>query len=137
MKLSSSKKTTILDKKNSLYELDSFNYEINNEFLKGKNVKIIESSKVPIEETNTYFFESGFFDLKNKVFNTGETKISLKKNIFDRSDNDPRLYGISSNHRDGITTVKKLLLQVVVKIINAHLGIWKLQKLSMIKIKNN
>ena len=107
MKLSSSKKTTILDKKNSLYELDSFNYEINNEFLKGKNVKIIENSKVPIEETNTYFFESGFFDLKNKVFNTGETKISLKKNIFDRSDNDPRLYGISSNYRDGITTVKK------------------------------
>ena len=107
MKLSSSKKTTIEDKNNSLYELDSFSYEINNEFLKGKNVKIIENSKVQIKETNTYFFESGFFDLKNKVFNTGETKISLKKNIFDRSDNDPRLYGISSNHRDGITTVKK------------------------------
>ena len=107
MKLSSSKKTIIEDTKKSLYELDSFSYEINDEFLKGKNVKIIENSKLPISETNTYFFESGFFDLKNKIFNTGETKISLKKNIFDRSDNDPRLYGISSNHKNGITTVKK------------------------------
>ncbi len=106
-KLSSSEKTVIRDKNFSLYELDNFTYEIDKEFLKGQNVKIIENTKLPLSETNTYYFANGFFDLKNKSFKTGETKISLKKNIFDRSENDPRLYGVSSKHEDDITTIKK------------------------------
>ena len=105
--LGSLEKTIIHDKKFVQYELDNFNYEIDKEFLKGKNIKIIENSQSPLNETNIYFFADGFFDLKNKSFLTGETKISLKKNIFDRSENDPRLFGVSSNHQNEITTIKK------------------------------
>ena len=53
------------------------------------------------------YFSNGFFDLKNKNFKTGSTKIKLKKNLFDRPENDPRLYGVSSTKKDGITSVKK------------------------------
>ena len=45
------------------------------------------------------------FDLKNKKFKTGQAK-KLKK-YFDRSENDPRLYGVSVNPKNKITTVKK------------------------------
>ena len=93
--LSSKEKTIIQDRNFTLYELDNFSYDLNREFLKGKNIKIIENYKSPPGKTNKYFFADGFFDLKNKNFKNSETKISLKKNIFDRSENDPRLYGSS------------------------------------------
>ena len=66
--LGSLEKTIIHDKKFVQYELDNFNYEIDKEFLKGKNIKIIENYKSPPNETNKYFFADGFFDLKNKSF---------------------------------------------------------------------
>ena len=47
------------------------------------------------------------FKSRKKDFKSSETKISLRKNIFDRNDNDPRLYGVSSTHKNGITSVKK------------------------------
>ena len=56
---------------------------------------IVENSNLKPGESNKYYFES---DLKDKDFKTTDTKISLK-NIFDRTDNDPRLYGVSSNHK--------------------------------------
>ena len=46
-------------------------------------------------------------NLKNRNFKAGSTKIKLKKNLFDRPENDPRLYGVSSAKKDGITSVKK------------------------------
>ena len=106
-KLRSSEKTTIENQDYAFYELDNFIYEIDKEFLKGKKIKVTENSKLPLGETNTYFFENGFFDLKNNNYKTGETKILLKKNIFDKSENDPRLYGVSSNHENNITTINK------------------------------
>ena len=106
-KLRSSEKTNIEGQDFAMYELDNFIYDIDKEFLKGQKIKVIENSKLPLGETNTYFFENGFFDLKNNKYKTGETKISLKKNIFDKSENDPRLYGVSSNHEDNITTINK------------------------------
>ena len=105
--LSSSEKTIIKDQNFTLYELNNFTYGIDEEFLKGENIKIVENSNLPLSETNSYFFASGFFDLKNKSYKTGETKVSLKKNIFDRSENDPRLYGVSSSYKNGITTINK------------------------------
>ncbi|WP_440934913.1 LPS assembly protein LptD [Candidatus Pelagibacter sp.] len=107
MEFFSSNKTEIRDDNNSLYNLNSFHYEIQKEFLKGTQVSIVQNmDKIP-SERNNYFFENGFFDLKNKIYKTGATKISLNKNMFDRSENDPRVYGVSSEHKNGITTVKK------------------------------
>ncbi len=107
MMLSSLNKTKIKDKYNALYELDSFEYQIEKEFLKGSNIYIVENIESDLRETNRLFFKDGFFDLKNQKFKTTDTKISLKKDIFDRSENDPRLYGVSSSHENGITSIKK------------------------------
>ncbi len=107
MQLKSLKKTQIIDEKNTKYILGTFNYQINNEFLKATKINIIENFNLPNKFTNKYYFEDGFFNLKKKNFKTGSAKIHLKKNTFDRPENDPRLYGISSSHKDNITTVKK------------------------------
>ncbi len=107
MRLQSSKKTQIIDDNNTKYTLGSFNYQINDEFLKATKIEIIENFNLSNNTTNKYYFEDGFFDLKQKNFKTGLAKIHLKKNTFDRPENDPRLYGVSSNHKDNITTVEK------------------------------
>ncbi len=107
MRLSSSHKTIISDNNFALYELSSFDYKIKKEFLKGTDVSIIENSNLPLNDSDQLFFSSGFFDLKNKNFRAGSTKIKMKKNLFGRSDNDPRLYGISSTKNNEITSLKK------------------------------
>ena len=107
MRLYSFEQTTITNHKNSMYKLSEFDYQIDKEFLKGTNVTVIEDINLSEGKSDKYFFANGFFDLKNKKYNTGEAKISLKKNTFDRSNNDPRLYGVSSSYENGITTVNK------------------------------
>ena len=107
MRLFSSNKSKISSKDYSLFELDTFDYQINEEYLKGTNIFFEENSNLPDGENDKYFFKSGFFDLKNNEFTTGNAKILLKKNIFDRSENDPRLYGVSSSYKNGITVINK------------------------------
>ena len=34
---------------------------------------------MPASDRNKFYFESGFFDLKNKNFTTGKAKVHLKK----------------------------------------------------------
>ena len=104
MRLYSSEKTIIKDLDNTLFELNSFDYNINDEYLKGTKITITENSNLPSPERNKLYFDSGFFDLKNNNFTTGTAKIHLKKNLFDRSENDPRIYGASSDHKNQITT---------------------------------
>ncbi len=109
MELFSPKKTEIRDNNNSLFNLNSFHYGIQKEFLKGNQVRIIQNFDKGPNERNNFFFENGFFDLKNQIFKTGRAEISLNKNIFDRSENDPRIYGVSSSHENGVTTIKKAI----------------------------
>ena len=107
MKIYSNEKTIIKDLNNTIYELGSFNYNIRDEYLKGTKIFLVENSNMPASDRNKFYFESCFFDLKNKNFTTGEAKVHLKKNLFDRSDNDPRIYGVSSSHQNNVTTVNK------------------------------
>ena len=107
MKLSSNKKTVITDNQFSLYELGSFVYQIEKEFLKGTDITITSNTSVPSGESDKMFFESGFFDLKKGNFQTATTIIKLKKNTFKRSDNDPRIYGASTSKKGKITSIKK------------------------------
>ena len=104
--LTSKKKTQVLDDNLNLYELDEFNYSKKKFLLKGKNVKIKTNfnSKNNSEE---YFFDNGFFDLKNRNFNAGDTKIGMQKSVFGNIENDPRLLGVSSFKEDEITQVNK------------------------------
>ena len=109
MELFSSSETEIRDNNNSLYNLNSFHYEIQNELLKGTQVSILQHLNKPPIERNNFFFENGFFDLKNQIYKTGNAKITLNKSLFDRSENDPRIYGVSSEYKDGITTINKAI----------------------------
>ena len=107
MELSSSYKTIITDNTGSSYEVENFNFQIKKEFLKASNISVIQNTAAKIGESERLFFESGFFDLKNKNFKTSSTRINLKKDSFDRSDNDPRIYGASASKKDNITSIKK------------------------------
>ena len=125
MKLSSNKKTVITDNQFSSYELGSFIYEIEKEFLRGTDISITSNTTVPSRESDKMFFESGFFDLKNGNFQTATTKINLKKNTFNRSDNDPRIYGASTSKKGGITSIKKAVFTSCKKTDNCPP--WQLQ----------
>ena len=104
--LSSKKKTQVLDDKYNLYELDKFNYSKKEFLLKGENVKIKTNFNSNIN-SDEYFFESGFFDLDNRNFNAGNTKVSMQKGIFGNIENDPRLFGVTSFKEGKITQVNK------------------------------
>ena len=67
MKLISQNKTIIQSEDFSTYELSSFEYQIDKEFLKGKDLFIIENSNLKDGESDKYYFADGFFDLKNKL----------------------------------------------------------------------
>tara|TARA_B100000989_G_scaffold289915_1_gene262416 strand:- start:337 stop:2946 length:2610 start_codon:yes stop_codon:yes gene_type:complete len=104
--LSSKKKTQVLDDKFNLYELDDFNYSKKEFLLKGKNVKI-KTNFNSKNDSDEYFFDSGFFDLNNRNFNAGNTKISMKKSVFGNIENDPRLLGVNSFKKGEITQINK------------------------------
>ena len=101
MKLNSSKNTKILDNEFTSYELDKFEYLINEKTLKGKNVKIITNYNKPEIEREFYNFKDGIFNLDTKNFIASDTKIKIRKNTFNEDKNDPRVYGVSSE-KNGI-----------------------------------
>ena len=92
--ISSSKKTTITDKTN-LYTLEKFIYFVDKEELRGEN--IIMNSNYNLPKNDKFYFSNAIINLKNQNFIAKDTKIEIHKNIFDNSDNDPRLMGVSSN----------------------------------------
>ncbi len=106
LELSSESKTQIVDDKFTIYELDKFNYSREKFLLKGKKVKIKTNFKSN-NDSDEYFFESGFFDLKNRNFNAGKTKINMQKSIFGNTENDPRLIGVNSSKKNEITFIRK------------------------------
>ena len=107
MILSSSQKSSIIDNKSNYYELDEFTYNLNTEFVKGKNVKIITNKNSENIGSDEYFFTDSFIDLKNQNFNSSETKIKMHKDMFGIAENDPRIYGASSSKKDDITIINK------------------------------
>ena len=103
--LSSKKNTLIKDKESQLYKLTKFNYQINDEILKGENILIITNHNLP--KSDKFFFKNAIIDLKQQKFLAKDTNIKIHKNIFDNSDNDPRLMGVSSSGNEEITIVNK------------------------------
>ena len=102
--ISSSKKTTITDKTN-LYTLEKFIYFVDKEQLRGEKIVIDANYNSP--KNDKFYFSNAIINLKNQNFIAKDTKIEIHKNIFDNSDNDPRLMGVSSSRTGNITTVNK------------------------------
>ncbi len=104
MELISNKNTIIKDKSN-LYNLSKFKFLIQNDELRGQKITIITNFDLP--KSDTFYFKSANINLGNNNFIASETKIKIHKDIFDNSDNDPRLYGASSKKNGEITIVNK------------------------------
>jgi len=103
--ISSANNTTVISNKNQLFNLSKFKYLINKEELRGEKVTIVTNYNLP--NSDKFYIESGFFDLKNKKFIAKRTKLKLHKDIFGNSKNDPTLIGVSSKSEGGITVVNK------------------------------
>ena len=109
MILSSSEKTKISDDDYTLYNLDKFEYFLIKKILKGLNIKITTNSNLSEDEKDFYKFKNGIFNLEKKDFIASDTQIRIKKNIFENSKNDPRVYGVSSKKIGNITTLNKAI----------------------------
>ena len=105
--LISSENSTITDEDSTLYKIDKFEYSLKSKLLKGENIEVTTNYDKSINEKDIYKFKDGIFNLENKDFTASNTKIYVKKNIFDVSENDPRLYGVSSKKKGLVTKVKK------------------------------
>ena len=123
--IKSKDKASINDIKNdSYYEITNFNLSLNDEILKGENISINTEYSKPLNDK--YFIKSGIFDLKNEAFVTKDISIDLKKDLFNNEKNDPRLKGVSSSSKDGITVINKGVFTSCSKE-NAECPPWSLQ----------
>jgi len=93
MILSSDEKATIKDNNANVYNIDEFKYFINQEILKGN--KINYRTKAKIGEEDEYYFETGFFDLKEDKFLGKDIDIKFHKTLFYNEENDPRIKAAS------------------------------------------
>ena len=93
MILSSNNKSTITHSNSNIYELDQFQYSINQEILKGKKVYFVRNEIK--DKIDKYFFEDGFFNLKEDKFLGKDVNINFHKGLFDNEKNDPRINAVS------------------------------------------
>ncbi len=105
--LSSKKDTIINDLNSNYYYLEEFNFNINNELLKGKNVLLITNFGLP--KSDQIYFSNVFVDMKEKKFVGGKTTVKADKKIFDNQNQDPRLTGVSSKSEGNRTIVNKAI----------------------------
>ena len=104
--IASKKNASITDKtKNATYQINNFSLSIDNEVLKGEDILV--KTNASKKYNDKYFVKKGIFDLKNQTFVTQDIEINLKKDLFGNDENDPRIKGVSSSKKDGITTVNK------------------------------
>ena len=104
--ISSRKSATIKDNKyKTLYELSRFNIDIANEILKGENIIVNTNFDIPLNDK--FYFKSGVFDLKKQSFATQNIDLRFRKDLLGNKENDPRIKGVSSTKKNGVTTFNK------------------------------
>ena len=99
--LSSDNKATITDNYSNIYKINQFEYSIDQEILKGKEIEVTTNYKK--NDSDKYFFETGFFDLKQNKFLAKDISVELHKSLFGNDLNDPRINAISG-YGDGFNT---------------------------------
>jgi LPS-assembly protein len=105
MILSSKKTAVITDNESNIYKIEEFQYSINDEILKGKNITVTTSSKN--NQSDNFFFQEGFFDLKKNKFLAKDVSTKLHKNLFGNKENDPRINSVSAYGDEFNTYFKK------------------------------
>ena len=89
----------------NIYNFSKFEYLIDEEILKGE--KILINSNYKSAKSDKFYFENAIVNLKNTDFVAKDTEIFMHKQIFDNSDNDPRIKGVSSKKEGDITIINK------------------------------
>ena len=92
--------TIIKDNFENIYKLAEFEYLIDQEILKGEKVEIITNHNS--ENSDKFFLETAYFNLKEKKFLAKDVNAKLHKRLFGNNKNDPRIsaasmYGDESN----------------------------------------
>ena len=100
-----SKKEATISDENNLYKLVNFIYSINKSELKGNKILIETNYNSP--KSDKFYFSSAIINLKDLNFIGKDTEITIHKDIFDNSKNDPRLKGVSSQKKGELTIVNK------------------------------
>ena len=109
-KLVSQNKTIIIDDEFTQYETDTIDYSIDEYIFKGTNVNVLTNTNSDNDnEKEFYIFKDGIFNLDKKDFVASDTKIYVKKNIFNDTENDPRIYGVTSKKKGEITKINKAI----------------------------
>ena len=93
MILFSSEKAIIRDNFATIYKPSEFEFLINEEILKGKKIEAITNYQ--LDNSDKYFFEIGYFDLKKSKFLGKDVNITLDKLEFGNIENDPRINSVS------------------------------------------
>ena len=93
MILSSKKNAIITDSESNTYKLEQFQYSIDKEILKGKNITAITNDKK--NKSDEFFFKTGFFDLKKNKFLGKDIVAKFHKDLFGNNKNDPRISAVS------------------------------------------
>lgn len=109
MFLTSSNKSVIYDNYDNNYESSEFKYHIDESLLKAKNIFINYKKNKSKDYLDKFFFKDAFINLENQNFTSNETLMEFHKDVFDRSENDPRISSISSNKKAEITTLNKAI----------------------------
>ncbi len=81
---------------NDFYRVNEFEYSVNKEILKGKDI-VLTTQKDNLDKRDEYFFETGFFDFKNNKFLAKDVNVKFNKKSFDNEQNDPRLTGVTAS----------------------------------------
>ena len=97
-------KSEMKDEQNH-YILSRFNYNIADKDLIGEKILLTTNYKFP--NADKYFFDDGFFNLKEGEFSAKNIKILLHSNLFGENENDPRIKGVSSSSKNDITIINK------------------------------
>ena len=133
MLLSSVKKTVLNDDLNNFYTLNEFEYQINNEILKGKKVEIATNTDKP--ESDKYFFETGFFDFKQYKFLGKDVEIIFHKGMYDDIENDPRLKGVVGKGNESYTRLDNAIFTTCKKTDKCPPWVMMSDKVTHDKIK--
>ena len=103
--LSSQNKTKLQDQKSQVYFADRFNYSIDEEIIKGQNILVITNYNLP--KSDKFFLDDASINLKENKFIAKKTKIEVHKDVFNNSENDPRIMGESSSGSKEFTIINK------------------------------
>ncbi len=102
---SSEENTSINDQKSNFYYLEKFNFDINEEILKGEDIVVITNFGLP--KSDQMYFSTAMINFQQKKFLASDTTIKVDKNIFNNRNQDPRLKGVSSRGIGNKTFVNK------------------------------